>query len=306
MRFGSYKFGAGIGPVVLGCLLMASCAPKSSVVIEPPKPSNGSGMGGSETSPAPGDVGKPAPKTFPAPTLNPKIFAVDKPQTDGWVKPESSLAELGGKMDDAFANLKSALGHADTVFDVAGATMQSRGDIKVKDPSTFSIDYYTPGTEATRNRIVADGQKRFEFYDEKWTEKPLPVKHNPLTMSDADLAAWPRDFYRNMFSNFSDDHTVWKPLFEALESGKAGYVVHLETKKEKVNDKDRPIYRVIATRKEDGAEFQVTVDGIRYLPVTVKSVMNNDKGGQDKRLWTCQWAFNGPFSSKEFIVPSRP
>jgi hypothetical protein len=207
-------------------------------------------------------------------------------------------------MDSAFANLSVALGHADTVYEVGGAKMMSRGDLKIKDNKTFSIDYYTPTTQATRNRIVADGTKRYEFFGEKWTEKPLGKPRKDAALTDAEIKDWPQNFYQQMFKSYSDDANFWKPLLEGLGRGAGGYTTSLEQKTDKVHDKDRTIYRVIATRKSDGAEFQISVDGVRYLPLTVKSVIKNAKGGEDKRFWTCEWFFSGTFSDKDFIVPN--
>lgn len=303
----SWPVFAAVGIVILAAVVgtFMNWQPKGGTAMNPP--TAGANGAGGRPAEQPGEKEAPKiPKEMTAPALNHEIFKPEPLKSNGWKEAGSTFAQLGEKMDGALADLKSALGHADTVWDVGGATMMSRGDIKVKDGQTFSVDYYTPGTQATRNRIISDGSKRFAFYEEKWQEKPLPTARKTDPITDAKLEAWPKDFYKLMFENFEEDRNVWKPLMDALASGRGGFQASIEQKTEKVFEKDRQIYRVVATRKSDGAEFQITVDGIRFLPLTIKSLVKNSKGGQDKRFWTCQWAFNGPFTATDFIVPTRP
>lgn len=276
------------------------------------------------TPPKAADPGTEAPGTSPTdrdktqrvPGVNPKTGRVEplkipkgtmtiKPVgSDGYQTAKMTPAELGRKVDEAFADLTNAWADADTILEVGGAQLAGKSNVKIKDAKTFNVEYYDPQTEATLNRVISNGTERVKFYRDSWTKLPTPGS-KPVTEADV-LAEWPTQFLSDMFRLYSSDERVWSKLMSAIGAGEGGYKATVEEQKAKVLGKERTLYRLVADRATDGTQLEMIIDGVRFLPVTVRTAVKTKDGKTDSRLWTCSWKFGGTFDAKEFTVPKTP
>ena len=109
-----------------------------------------------------------------------------------------------------------------------------------------------------------------------------------------------------MVANFETGGKVWGPMMRGLSKGKGGFKAVLEEQTFTILGKQRPMYRVLAERKSDGASLEVVIDGILSLPVTVKSITTNKKGLKNTIVWTCKWNAGDVFEDREFVIAIKP
>jgi len=232
-------------------------------------------------------------------------FSIPAPRTNDFHAANTPLTDLGTKMDEAALNTKEALGEAETSMEVGGAQLTGKSKIKLQDSKTFAIEFYSRFTEATLNRIVSDGQTKAVYFKDSW--KLVGDAGSPDgDLGPAELAKWPGDFSRAMFSEYETGKRTWGPLLRAWSNGEGGFKATVEEKKAVVLGKERSIYQVLATRKSDGAQVQIVVDGERFLPVTVRTLVKNSKGGLDKVQWSAKWSFGGHHDPSDFVIPVKP
>lgn len=294
----------------IAAIIVAGCGSQGGKGYVPFQPKDGGGT----TTPPNENPTKPSPTESNTPVgevpgINPKTGSADPlkiPKGTFDIKPAENSAKitpavLGQKVDEAFAQLTNAWADADTVTEVGGAQLAGKSTIKVKDSKTFKVEFYDTETQATLNRVIANGTDRVQFYKEVWSKLPAPGAGGG---SVADVTKeWPTEFLTDMFRFYSKDERVWGKVMAGLSSAQSGYTTKLEEKTVKVLGKDRKLYRLVADKPTDGTEVEIMVDGVRFLPVTVRSIVKSKDGKQDSRLWTCNWKFGGTFDSKEFVLP---
>lgn len=298
-----------IGATGFGC----SCAGDG------PQASNKSG----KSLPAPGQPGGEPDIKFPGPgeTKKPgespitgmdpedatiefpeKTFAISEPETEDWEPaPAPEKKTLGQKIDDALASLTEAYADTSINYDVADVgKLQGKAQVRIRDRDTYMIEYITPETEASINRVVRNGEKSRELYDAEWRD----VKAGKVPTSDADFQNLPKTLLRDIHSVHRDGRGYWGPLIDGLQAGKGGYETTVEERNRDAIDKNRPFYRVYARReKGDTTTIEILVDGERHLPLTVRVVEKKADGTESKQMWNGNWAFGGEHEDSFFAVP---
>ncbi len=289
--------------LILGLL---GCQPKSSTAFQPPE--NKSSAGSTEIAPEVkgANPGKAGSKTARVPDLpvDPKFFKISKPGEDGWKASDTQIEELGRSVDNALVQVKNTYGLVDTIFEVNGAQLVGRSDVKIKNSAVFNIEYYDNSTEAKRNRYIADGQNFVALFNENWTKKPMPPGKIVSQASPEELDDFLRSFTRSIFLPVIEGKAIFLPIFQKLKSDSNGKVI-IEKVERQFEGKTLHIQRVLFSQPKNGIEIEVLIDDKRRLPITIRSSQKFSNGKTDKRFWTCQWMFGGSFAEKDFVIPTR-
>ncbi|MBS1713190.1 MAG: hypothetical protein JST30_02510 [Armatimonadetes bacterium] len=290
--------------LVVVALLVAACNP-------PQTPTKVTGLdtkavpetGGPGSTPEGGaDPSKPhglGKTEVPKITFSKDTFEVKKPGSGDWRKASKPASEIMDAVDRAMSEPVPMIALADTNFDVGGATLAGKSTVKIKDAKTYAVEYYTPESRATLNRIISDGAHKSSFSEEKWTPPAPPQKPDRSPVDDPTLKAWPQAFMRSMFAAYDSGHTVWGPLVRYWQRN--GFTVTVEERTANMKD-NRRFFRIVGTGK-DGSQTEIHVDGMRNLPILVRTVTKTADGQSDKRMWSAAWQFGGTFEAKEFRVP---
>ncbi len=301
----------------LVAVAVAGCQPKQVAKGPTDDPATSPQVGGTTTG---GDSTEPGTEKEPTEALvNPKDPAgIQQPVLPNpevkintndktWTDESVDGVEIARKMDAALRGAKNALVETKTTFDIAGVgQLDGKAQIKVRDASTFMVEYYLPETEAHINRVVSNKSGRATLQKSNWKAGgPKPLA-NPVTDASA-VTSFEDQFMERIFATYTTGQDAWEPIVEAWSKGQAGYDLEVEKKSMKVNGKDRPFYRFLAQRKSDGkATIEVRVDGIRYFPVSIR-VLRTEKNGEESQIrWNAEWKFGGSFSDKDFPIPIYP
>lgn len=301
--------------LVAAALVAAGCQPQAKNA-SPPPTGQGEVQANAGTAPtyapdadpagaAPDDKMPKAEITFPAQT-----FKIDPPGAGDW-KPApaeaSRAAALGDAVDKALASVSGAFVEADTNFEMPDVgKLTGKAQIRIENPSTYMVQYYTVEDQSARRKVVADGNRRAELGGDGWKQLPDPkAPPKPKEVTEADVKAFGEGFLQTMHSRFLTGENVWGPMMRAWEEGKGGYTVRVETKTVKLNGKDRRIQRVVAeTKQGTPTQIEILIDGQRNLPLTVRSVETLPGGKQNRIMWTGRWAFGGKHEKSSFALPA--
>lgn len=221
------------------------------------------------------------------------------------------LIALGQKVDDAMASLKNARGLGILQYDYIGNQMRSSLETKIQDQKTYKINFVLPRTLGSANQIIADGEDRVLKIDGKY--EPLPgfgsTNQDLTAMSHAELEKWAEEFPLYIFAHFTGGQASWEGLMRGFASQDSGFDVTVHKGTIKVNNKDRPMYMLTAESLADTkTSIQIKVDGVRYLPLTIK-VDKQVEGGNLKMFWNSGWAFSDDpadrYDKSEFVIPTK-
>lgn len=291
------------GVLVIAGILLSGCTPSSSSTYQgtSPKPtdSNPNNLGSGTNKEEPPKGLNPA-NVKPEIKFDPKTFAIEPKGAGNYTTSAMSIQSLGQKVDKSLAELNGALGKCNANFEVGGAKTTGESTWKVKNPTVFHIQYLSSETEATTNRLISDGTKSYSFFKETWTETAKSLANGSKV--DQLVSTFPENFTRTMLAKYEYKLDVFGPLFSAIANRRLGFSGNLEEQTAKVYDKDRKVYRLVAHRKTPPADFEIVVDGERFLPLTIRSVVPT-KDDKDTRMWTCQWLFGGKYEDREFLIP---
>lgn len=295
--------------LVIAAFTLFGCQPKSDTIYskaessEGGSPTNGAGDKNGDGSGSNEGPSKPTgpKKPFTDITIPEKMLSIPKPGTGGYSTSSHELGKLGEKIDAALDNQRQSWGEANTVFEVGGAKLMAKSDLKIMDSKRWKIEFFTSETKGSINRMYSDGNKRAMLFAEKWST--LPSSPQPTISSEKLLAMWPMEFTRLMFSKYQNGTPVWGKLFASLEDGTGGFSAKVESSTQKVVDSDRKIYRVLANSKDGSRQLEFVVDGDTFYPLTIRSIVKTGSGSVDKLLWTCVWKTGGHFQAKDFVIP---
>jgi hypothetical protein len=289
-------------PAILVILfgLLVGCSPS-----EPKQPESTTGdsepvqTSQNGTQEEPPETGSDNP-TDPVGPDGPVLVENDPPD---WKAEDGSPAqELADKVDDAFRNIGSAYATTSTVYQVPAGKGRGPTEMKFSDSDTFVIDFFEPETRAFRNRIIADGTKTRRLTEGGWTQ--IEARPDVSVLSEADVEAFPTEFFYEIFARFTEDRDVFGPLVSAWLLGRGGYDVTVEESTQKVNNKDRQYYQITAKTEENGgAEVKIRIDGVRFVPVAVQALAYSESGSPITGMWSASWAFNGKHDPSEFEIP---
>lgn len=289
-----------LSTVVLCAIALAGCQGDKKLTLDPeaPRPKNPASSG----SPAE-PTGESAPAAEPKSVTNPEVFKVKPGKEIGYAPSKINLQDLGKKTDDGIHNLKNGKGVVVMQFEGPKGKLNGNIDIKVRDSSTYMVEYLLPKTEVTPNRLVADGKKKMVYEDRKWVSATPRDTSKPMTTAELDefISRYPAE----VMSGLVDGAPVWSRLLTALESDQ-GRATTVEEQKITVNKIERPIYRIVSRRKgAQDEELEIVIDGHRWLPLTVKASFHDENKAPVRIFWTANWLFGGTFPDSDFTIPVK-
>ncbi len=255
---------------------------------------------------------EPAKATTPPPpvggTVNPPKGPTDEfkiqPGKDvGYGPSETKLTDIGSRTDAGILGLQNGKAIAKMVVETSRGTSNGTIDIKVRDAKTYVVGYLLPQTDATPNKLAADGKLKMVYEDRKWTPAKPTEASGPMTPAEID--SWLQKYPKEMFAGLIDGGHVWDRLLAGLQSD-VSRTTTVEEQETKFKGVPRPIYRIVSRDKADPKEeMEIVIDGKRWLPLTVKANFKDDAGKPVHTFWTAEWAFGGQFDDKEFVIPAK-
>ncbi len=239
-----------------------------------------------------------------------KPVTIPEPGTKGWQKEEKLTPQaLAAKMDEAMRNLDRGYAIVKLAYDYEGAQLNGQADLRFEKKGKYRVEYYLPETETTRYSVVANGTKRALLADEGWKSLGnVGEARGGQTIDSKKLTEkWATDFMGEMLSYYRDGTDAWKPIINAWTSNPNAFTVSMEEGTRKLQESngnyvDRGFYRLVIKSKKNSDKMEVIVDGKHFVPLTIKSVLNNN---EDQLFWTAQWGFTGgEHDQKHFQIPS--
>lgn len=305
------KWGALALAAVAAMLLVAyGCGSKQKAVKNDP---NTAQTGGGQTPENPENPNTPGGKELEdyltgEPIDITKPVVIPEPGTRGWEKADSLDPQgLAARMDEAMRGLENAFGQVRMSYDYQGAQLNGVAELRFDRKGKYRVEYYLPETETDRYIVVGDGSEKAMLVEGGWQTLGKVGDKGAAKSGDAKTAQkWATDFMGEMLSYHRDGADAWKPIITAWTKNPDRFAVTMEEGKRKLKDTtgnlvDRPFYRLVIKSKTNKDTMEVIVDGKRYLPLTVKSVLNE---GQDQLFWNAQWAFKGgEHDQKLFTIP---
>ncbi len=267
----------------------------------------------------PGKTGLPpdpmriSPKDIPKPPeLNPKAFAIEKTGEGVWKKTSLTPAALADRIGKAIREMKGTYGEAISTIKTPRENGQVKCFIKVQDYKTYSIQTLQLAAMPGLSEVRSDGNKKAQTSPTGGFGKPRPISSSGPEAALAGkqlVEKWPTLFPKLAFLGLTDGKDAWRPYMTSLMSGASGFKGEIAERKMKWQGRDVISYRITARRTPDAAkklgpcEIEMVIDGVRYLPVTIKVNRTEAAGGEWKVLWQAGYNFNKTFDAKEFALP---
>ncbi|MCW5937788.1 MAG: hypothetical protein KIT11_10845 [Fimbriimonadaceae bacterium] len=289
-------------------LCLCGCAPKTDTSgIKSPDPGSTAPAG---QNPAPGGAnptsgpetkpgGEPALPGVSEIKIPPRTFEVVPPKTNGWKASKSGLVALGDKVDQAMAGVKEARLETRVAYEVGGNIYTGRPVTRIRNGTTFNIEYSLPETKGDLDRVISDGKTKVELRGEEWSAA-RPIAEPPYDA--AKLEAWMMALPRSVLATLADGRPSLGPVLQALESGVGGFKAQSEERKVEFQGQSRDYKRVFAESKQ-GDRFELVIDEKRNLPVSARYIRVRG-GHKDTISWSGQWQFGGSHPDKSFIIPA--
>lgn len=301
--------------LLLAALVLAGCqqAPRPKLTEEDLKP-NGSGSaqtdspsgqiepdpgaGEPNTPQEPGSAARkpeeaPAPKTPPGmppadrPIVRPPV--VVKPESDGWKPVSFSQSEFTSRLDKAMTDLRDVAGSYEIELRNLELEGTQQGTFVIHDSTLYAIEGLTIDKPTAPRRFQADGEKKSALGPTGWgKEIPVTALQAPPNVTANQLV---NEFPLLVFSGVFNRRPLWDKLVTNLEN--EGYTLHLETKDIAMQGRPRPFYRLVAKKEGSGLNtFEMRIDGIRWVPLTIRVLATGSGGKPITAEWRAQWSFN--------------
>lgn len=223
-------------------------------------------------------------------------FVANPQRNLGWTKSKLTATELGSKVDSAISALKGVYG--ESVLYVKNKELEgsNKTSFKIKDNSTYVIQYLLPTQPTVLNRLIADGKKRVVCEVGKWTNQ---------TASPTGLADWDTQFTKRLFAPLTSRTQEWTSVFKELASPKSGYSTTVEEKTMLAQGRTFNYVRIVA-KKGESSTIEVNIDAHRFVPLTVRMTTKDKSGFETQVQWQAKWSFNNTFDPSSFKIAQSP
>lgn len=226
-----------------------------------------------------------------------------KPGTDGWSASTLTLADFAKRVDTAIGQLTDVAGGFEVELRNGELEGTQNGTFLVSDASIYRVDYVDIAAPTTLRRITANGKSKKILAAKGWGQ-PVAATTVGAPVDARIVAELPRMFSRIVFESLTERRATWGPMISQLE--KQGYQVTLESKNIPTGGVNRPYLRLVASRKGKGAnDFEVRLDGIRFVPLTIRMNGTDEKGRPITATWRGAWEFNQKVK-EQILNPKAP
>lgn len=223
--------------------------------------------------------------------------------TGGWKASKMSVKEFAARFSSNMAKLQGVEGKADLRVKTPEGEGRMELTYEIASPTKYRIEFVEPTLVPKRALIVSDGVRKVEFKDKKFGK----VVPEPTQVAvDSAPSAWIRNFSRLLFARISDKRDSAGELAKLLAADNA-IATAIEERTLERNGKKVFNLRIRGERKPPSAskqgplKFEIVVDGVRWMPVTVRT-----ETGTGKNLWryewSCGWNFGRTFPESKFAV----
>lgn len=253
-------------------------------------------------------------------------------QAQGWVKSDLTAEQLAAKVSAAVSSLSNTRLESSTLVGTPLGKGQYIDHATIGDRKKYKFAYVHIGDQPVTGTLVANGKQRVVRVEDSWTnplplDKPLPSDRDtslssfkeqpsspmlaPLTTTKPEdvVERWPREFSRLAFQSLSEGKDAVGPAVKGWSSGLKGYrIAAVEKRQKKVEGRQYVSYRIIAKRDKKGggnSEIELVVDGYRFLPVTMRTNFDDEKGRNFSAMWSGSYKFNEKFVDKDFSGPFK-
>lgn len=223
-------------------------------------------------------------------------FAPNPVAAEGWKKSSIKAAELGKRVDQAVASLKGVYGESSLYVKNKELEGNNSAKFKIKDRTTYAIQYQLPDTPTVTNRLIADGKKKVVLEDGKWL---------PQQTEDSSLTAFKGNFTKKIFSPLTASSHEWSSVLSDLSNGKSGYTTVIEEKQMSASGRTFSYIRVVA-KKGNESTLEARFDAKRFVPLTIRLTQKDKTGFETQYQWQAKWSFDNQFPATEFQIAKNP
>ncbi len=252
-------------------------------------------------------VKKPAQVKKPVKAPSVKITSLGQAN---WKKTSMTLPELARRVSAATMGLKNTTAQlhvsCETPEGIAGFASPSIV-LRVKDGMHYRVDYVVLQNVPFSASLISDGNQRRARFDSQLTTFARNAKLPVATKYRGDqlVGVFDFDFTRLAFQGFTEGVDAWQPVLLGWGRGVNGYKATVEERRLTYQGVKYLNYRVVAERvgtaktKFGPSTFEVVVDGKLFLPVTIRNVRKDTKGGSWQTLWAAMYKFNQKITTAE-------
>lgn len=246
------------------------------------------------------------------PPVPPKSVIPDPPKPDqpgqkNWSATQVKALDVAKKTAAAIAGMRNTYGESVTHMTTPEGNATVMLYYKIQDAKNFRVDFVIPKSIPARGAVLADGRGKRALGEKKMgPSMPLSFASEESKLSDAQVVRrWPLEFSRLMFTGFTDSKDSFVRMIRALARGEGGFKLTFEERTMPLRGSTVRNYRFYAVRSREAmkkygpCEFEVVVDGTRFLPVTVRVDSKDASGKPWKQQWSGGWRFNQKFKPGE-------
>ncbi len=223
-------------------------------------------------------------------------FAPNPKAAQGWKKSNLKPGELAKKVDQAMAGLKGVYGEASLYVKNKELEGNNSANFKIKDRTTYSIQYQLPDNPTVLNRLIADGKKKAVWEQGKWLSQQS---------EDAGLSAFKSSFTKKIFLPLTVGSQEWTKVVSDLTSGKNGYQTVVEEKQMAAGGRTFHYIRIVA-KKGNESTLEARFDAKRFVPLTVRLTQKDKSGFESQYQWQAKWSFDNQFPASDFVIAKNP
>lgn len=238
-------------------------------------------------------------------------LSVPSPNASAWKASKKSAAQLAKAADAKLSGLKGVSMTFRTAVTLPSGRGTSTGELKIRDGKTFRAEYprisYKERSELAKILIVSDGTKATIFdFDAKTASKPVSqLKLNSAT-SPAD---WNLGHARYLTGALLGEKPL-SSLVALASKANSGFKVDVLERTVPSQGRSVPQQQLRVTRTPAAAknlgplQILVTIDEIRGLPVTVRTIADIKGRGKSEILHSLRWDLrpNQKFPEGTFVA----
>ncbi len=240
---------------------------------------------------------------------------ISAPGQGNWTRSQVTLTQLAQKVAAATMGLKNTT--AEMRVDVTtpegtAVFMTPSVALRIRDASHYRVDYVVIQKVPFSASLAFDGRSRRVRLDSELTtlkgtgKIPAALK----VTGDRLVALFDIDFPRLAFQGLTEGVDAWKSVFMGWARGVDGYKPVVEERRMTYQGVKYLNYRILVQRtgpakaKLGVSTFEVVLDGKRFLPVTIRNVRTDAKGGKWSAQWVAAYKFNQKLTDVDFKLGS--
>lgn len=261
----------------------------------------------------PVDAGKEQPLAVTPGPSNPEILPNGKTTPESknpsqpkqpevkWREAKSDISTIATKMDTAIRGLANTTCDYSLYLKTPREEGTSDGTSLFLDAKNFLIEAIDLDDMFGKVRVISNGDKAKELGRTGWVNRPSAGKPSFRSKDPATKGILARTSLL-AFSSLTDGVNFWSNLVKGMKS--EGYKVELISADMDVYGSVRPFYKIVSKRKGKGInDLSITIDGSRFVPLTVK-VLETRADGKYETEWRTRFRFGQKIDREKLKLPN--